>query len=187
LKFHAKLFDSAMTEKPYRMNRAYLILGGNMGNRAAIIKSAQKQLELLCGKIILQSSFYETEAWGMENADLFLNKVIAIETKKNAKEILETCLQIESSLGRTRNPEKYESRTIDIDILLFNDEIFSAANLEIPHPRMHLRRFVLLPLAEIGASLKHPALNKTVAELLTECADHSLVEKKEFQESGTEK
>ncbi|MBC7863574.1 MAG: 2-amino-4-hydroxy-6-hydroxymethyldihydropteridine diphosphokinase [Bacteroidia bacterium] len=164
------------------MNRAYLILGGNMGNRAAMIKSAEKQLELSCGKIVLRSSFYETEAWGMENAAPFLNKVIAIETEKNPTETLATCLHIENLLGRTRTQGKYESRTIDIDILLFNDEIITISELEIPHPRMHLRRFVLLPFAEIEPSLMHPVLKKTIAALLTECTDKSQVEKKEISD-----
>lgn len=153
------------------MNRVYLILGGNMGNRAAMLEEAESLLAAQTGAIRSRSGLYETAAWGMENAAPFLNQVIEILTEKNVNDVLADCLRAEKILGRERTEEKYQARTIDIDILFYNDEIISAHELDVPHPRLHMRRFVLEPLNEIAPELIHPVFGKTINMLLGECQD----------------
>jgi 2-amino-4-hydroxy-6-hydroxymethyldihydropteridine diphosphokinase len=159
------------------MNAAFLILGGNVGDRAAILQEAEFLLEE--NEIIVKqtSSVYETAAWGMENASEFLNKVVEVETKLDPHELLECCLNVEKRLGRTRTSVTYESRTIDIDILFFNTEVIQSPSLTIPHPRMHSRRFALLPMMEINADYQHPSLQKTIKELVNICTDTTEVRK----------
>jgi 2-amino-4-hydroxy-6-hydroxymethyldihydropteridine diphosphokinase len=113
----------------------------------------------------------------MENASEFLNKVVEVETKLDPHELLECCLNVEKRLGRTRTSATCESRTIDIDILFFNTEVTQSPSLTIPHPRMHLRRFALLPMMEINADYQHPSLQKTIKELVNICTDTTEVRK----------
>jgi len=160
------------------MNKAYLCLGGNLGNCAeafakAIFLLGQKEIVT-----ISKSDIYTSPAWGMENAPDFYNQVIQIETKLEAGKLMELLLGLEKELGRERTLAKgYESRTIDMDILFFNNEIIEEKFLHIPHPRLHLRRFVLQPLHEIAPNLVHPVLKKSVTQLLDECTDTGLVKK----------
>jgi len=158
------------------MNVAYLCLGGNMGNREVALKTAINTINDLAGKVVSLSNIYETEAWGVTNQQAYLNQCISIETKLNSNELINTLLGIEKDLGRVRNLyHTYEPRTIDIDILFFNHDIINTENLIAPHPRLHLRKFVLVPLAEIASNYIHPALNKTINDLLKECPDKSEV------------
>lgn len=157
------------------INRSYLILGGNMGNRAASIETAEKKLSESGVKIVAGSKVYETAPWHMESCESFLNKVIKVETNYSAEELMRLCLHTEEEMGRLRKSGAYESRIIDIDILFFNDEITETDQLHIPHPRLHLRRFVLVPLSEIDPQLLHPVLKKTARQLLLECADEGEV------------
>lgn len=152
-------------------NIVYIELGGNQGNRIALINKAKTTLEKNDCKILNQSSIYETPPWGFNAEQNFYNQVIQIETKKTAYELLEILMDIETKLGRIRNKVRYSSRTIDLDILFFNNEIINDENLIIPHERLHLRNFVLIPLNEIAPQLKHPIFNVTINDLLKSCND----------------
>jgi 2-amino-4-hydroxy-6-hydroxymethyldihydropteridine diphosphokinase len=129
-----------------------------------------------CGALVRQSSIYQTAAWGIEAQPSFLNQALEIETLLNAEELLKAILVVEETLGRRRDI-KYGPRIIDIDILLFNDEIIRSEGLTVPHPQMHARRFVLMPLKEIASNKMHPVLQKPIGELLEECPDTLAVQK----------
>jgi len=154
------------------MNVAFLCLGGNIGNREFTLKKAVEKINHEIGKVISQSNYYETEAWGVENQDKYLNQCICIETLLTSRQVLKKSLEIELSLGRKRNhKETYEPRTIDIDMLFYNSDFIQTKELTIPHPRLQLRKFVLIPLNEIAPTFLHPTLNKTIQTLLMECDD----------------
>jgi 2-amino-4-hydroxy-6-hydroxymethyldihydropteridine diphosphokinase len=154
------------------MNVAFLCLGGNIGNREFTLKKAVEKINHEIGKVISQSNYYETEAWGVENQDKYLNQCICIETLLTSSQVLKKSLEIELSLGRKRNhKETYEPRTIDIDMLFYNSDFIQTKELTIPHPRLQLRKFVLIPLNEIAPTFLHPTLNKTIQTLLMECDD----------------
>ncbi|HVG42404.1 MAG TPA: 2-amino-4-hydroxy-6-hydroxymethyldihydropteridine diphosphokinase [Chitinophagaceae bacterium] len=158
------------------MNKAYLLIGGNMGKRENYLQQAQNRIEIDCGKIENESSIYETAAWGLENQPHFLNKALAISTVLSAPELLKCILSIEESLGRKRDV-KFGPRLIDIDILLFNNEIIATDKLVVPHPQMQNRRFALMCLNDIAPDAEHPLLKKTIARLLAECTDPLAVHK----------
>lgn len=152
------------------MNIAYLLTGGNMGKSEETLAQARALLQVQCGTIIAASSLYETAAWGNTDQPAFLNQALALQTELNARQLIRRILKIEKSMGRVRK-EKYGPRIIDIDILLFNQEKHNYHFLKLPHPEMQNRRFALLPLSEIAASVVHPVFNKTIATLLEECKD----------------
>lgn len=153
------------------MNKVFLILGGNMGKRDEVMFHAMRKIDRQIGKIVLQSGIYETAAWGYENQNSFYNCVLAIETVKSAREVLEKVLSIENQIGRVRSEAKWQERLIDIDILFYNNLILDESDLKIPHPLLHKRKFTLLPLQEIAPELSHPILHKTIFELLGACED----------------
>ena len=157
-------------------NRAYLLTGGNMGNRERYLEDAAKYISQSCGKILKESSIYETAAWGKTDQPNFLNQALLIETTFTADELMKRILLIEEKLERTRN-EKYDARTIDIDILFFNNEIINEPKLIIPHPEIQNRRFALAPMNEIAPEFIHPVLHKNINTLLKECADKLDVKK----------
>lgn len=158
------------------MNKAYLLIGGNIGNREAYLSAARDQIERSCGEIRSQSSIYQTAAWGLEEQDAFLNQAIEIKTALNPHQLLQHILQIEESLGRKREV-KYGPRIIDIDILFYADAVINDDELTVPHPQMQNRRFVLVPLAEIAPKEIHPVFQSTIAQLLKECPDNLTVQK----------
>ena len=158
------------------MNTAYLLTGGNMGDREQYLSTAREWIEAECGKIVKASSLYETAAWGKTDQAAFLNQVLHIRTILNAKQLIRQILKIEKQMGRIRK-EKNGPRIIDIDILLFNDEVISISFLKVPHPEMQSRRFVLIPLNEIAPTIVHPVFKKTVKALLDECPDTLPVQK----------
>lgn len=158
------------------MNKAFLLIGGNMGNREENFEIAKKGIEQNCGTIIRSSSLYETAAWGKTDQPSFLNQALEIETKLNATQLMRHILKVEKMMGRERK-EKYGPRIIDIDILLFNQEQYDYSFLKIPHPELQNRRFALIPLTEIAPDFQHPVLKKSISELVKECRDTSDVKK----------
>ena len=158
------------------MNKAYLLTGGNLGDREQNLAKARELIAEQCGAVVSASSLYETAAWGKTDQPSFLNQALEINTSLNARQLIRRILKLEKSMGRTRD-EKYGPRLIDIDILLFNSEKHNNQFLKVPHPEMQNRRFALLPLTEIAAGIVHPVLKKTISQLLDECTDQLPVKK----------
>jgi 2-amino-4-hydroxy-6-hydroxymethyldihydropteridine diphosphokinase len=158
------------------MNLAYLLIGGNLGNRYANLQNALHQIEKVCGKILELSAIYETAAWGLTNQPSFYNQAVIIETNLTPKSLMEQLLSIETNMGRIRSI-KLGPRIIDLDILLIDQLILNTELLTLPHPSMVQRRFALMPLAEIAPNLVHPILQKTIQELLLFCVDQLDVQK----------
>ena len=160
------------------MTKIILALGGNVGNVSETFDMAEKKIENTIGKITLKSSLYKTEPWGNKKQDDFLNKVIIAETSLTPAEVLTNIINIEKELGRQRKKEdQYAPRTIDIDILFYNKKIIDTNDLIIPHPKLHLRNFVLAPLSEVAPDFVHPLLNKKIKDLFLNSNDSSVVEK----------
>lgn len=158
--------------------RVTTILGSNSGNKRKIITETIHRLST-AGKIVMASSLYETEPWGFESGENFLNQVVVFETSLSPQEFLKHCLQAEQYLGRIRNPQgpRYASRPIDIDILFYDSIVLDSPELTIPHPRIAERNFVLIPLQEIMPDFIHPVFHKTITELQKECKDKLIVKK----------
>jgi len=157
-------------------NTAFILLGGNINPRYTYIKEAENKISTFVGNIASKSSIYETEAWGFESEENFFNEVLLVETNLSANSLLKELLEIEKSLGRIRNEGgTYGSRTLDADILYYNNDIIEEEDLSIPHPRLHLRKFVLEPLCEIAADFVHPKLKMSNKLLLKNCDDKSMV------------
>ncbi|MFA5541282.1 MAG: 2-amino-4-hydroxy-6-hydroxymethyldihydropteridine diphosphokinase [Bacteroidales bacterium] len=144
-----------------------LAFGSNLGDKEEYILAAYRLLEEELGELIKKSSFIETSAWGFESENSFINSVAEFETLKSPFEALAICNKIEKELGRKRNPEHkgYQNRTIDIDILFYENIILDTPTLKIPHPLIEERDFVLIPLKEILPNLLHPILKKEIKDI----------------------
>jgi 2-amino-4-hydroxy-6-hydroxymethyldihydropteridine diphosphokinase len=159
------------------MNHVYLMIGGNIGNRLSNLENARNSIHKRCGPIQKQSFIYETEAWGMKDQPAFYNQALCIETLLSPNDLMTTLLSIEVDMGRERLIP-LGPRTIDLDIIYFNQTVVDAPGLTIPHPKLAERNFVLAPLVEIAPDFVHPILKKTNLQLYEACTDTSVVHKK---------
>ena len=163
------------------MSPLYLLIGGNQGNRQQIINNATNLIQQRIGFVAVSSHIYETEPWGDfqdPNTQPFLNIALLVHTNLTPLQALSSALLIEKELGRQRiglpsssNLRTYSSRPIDIDLIFFGNLVINTPTLTLPHPRMHLRRFVLKPPCDIAPDYIHPLFNKNLNTLLSECTD----------------
>lgn len=159
------------------MAQAVIILGSNSGDRYNIIKEAITMLSQKAGKIAMASSLYETEPWGFECDEFFINRVIVLNTPLAPHKLLQAGLEIEKQLGRERHAEgpRYSQRPIDIDILFYDSLVIDTPVFTVPHPRITERRFVLIPLCEIMPDYIHPVFGQSIEALLRNCTDNMQV------------
>ena len=155
-----------------------------MGDSDQIFAQACLLINNRCGHVVQVSAAYESEPWGFEAERWFLNRVVVVETGLAPEALLQQLLDIERELGRVRHPEieGYASRTADLDVLYYGDHFICTETLTIPHPRLHLRRFALVPMCEVAPDFVHPVLQLTQAELLQQCHDEGLVRRLENEE-----
>ncbi|MDU0809405.1 2-amino-4-hydroxy-6-hydroxymethyldihydropteridine diphosphokinase [Aquirufa regiilacus] len=152
----------------------FLSLGGNLGNTQEIFEACYPMIENKVGVILQQSSLYRTAAWGLQDQADFTNQVILVETTLNPHTILTEIQAIEKALGRERTIT-WGPRTLDLDILFIDQQIIQTTDLQVPHPRIQDRKFVLIPMEEIAGNFKHPVFNKSMIELLEETTDETAV------------
>lgn len=158
------------------MNLVYLLLGSNLGDKAANLQLACRLIGERIGQLKSKSSVYQTAPWGFVHEEQFLNQCLAVETLLNPQEVLKQILRIEQELGRFRTQQRWEARVIDVDILLFNNDVVEEKNLRIPHPHLAERRFALTPLNEIACQMTHPVFKVSIHELLERCPDQLFVQ-----------
>ncbi|HLN56079.1 MAG TPA: 2-amino-4-hydroxy-6-hydroxymethyldihydropteridine diphosphokinase [Bacteroidales bacterium] len=152
--------------------KVYFSIGSNLEDREFNIEDSLDRIVENIGIVTKSSSFYETEPWGFTTDEQFLNIAAEVDTDLNPGDVLALIKKIEDRMGRIRDEKvHYTSRIIDIDILLYDDMIINDPDLKVPHPLMHERNFVLVPLNEIAPDAVHPVFNKTIAELLSACSD----------------
>ncbi len=151
----------------------FILLGSNQGNREQLLHQAYDKIGERCGRIVAQSPVYESEPWGFEAQQWFLNQVLEVATFMTPDNLMLTLLDIEKDLGRDRvTPHKgYASRPMDLDILYFGNRVIDTQLVTAPHPRLHQRRFTLLPLCDLAPDFKHPTLKKTNRQILDACDD----------------
>ena len=176
-----------MMETWHRRNveKCYVLFGSNMGDKEAIFAQACQLINNRCGQVVKISSAYESEPWGFEAEEWFLNRVIVMETELSPMDLLQQLLVIEMELGRVRHPEiqGYSSRTADLDLLYYGSRVIQTEKLTVPHPRLHLRRFALVPLCEVAPDFKHPVFKLTQKELLGQCTDDCIVREMLLEEN----
>ena len=155
------------------MSKVYLSIGSNKGNRSVLINKAIDEIEKKVGIIISRSSMYQSKSWGFDSND-FYNLCLLIDTEIMPKSLLINLKKIEKSMGREDIDGSYYDRFIDIDILFYDNIITDSEDLKIPHPKIEIRKFVLVPMLEIADDYVHPILNKTVKELYYDCSDQDI-------------
>lgn len=153
------------------LRQIYLCIGGNLGEREANLEEAVEFIDFNFGDVIALSAVYESEPWGMIDVPNFLNQVVLVESQLSNEELLQEIFELEEFYGRERATDGYVSREMDIDVLFVGNEVIATEKLQVPHPRMQERRFVLEPMAEMAAAFVHPVLQLSIAELLKECKD----------------
>ncbi len=160
------------------MVRALILIGGNGAATPRLMQAAIEQMSQLAGKVVRQSSLYESTAWGFEAEQNFINQVLEVLTDLEPLDLLHVLLGIEKDLGRKRNAlSGYSSRGIDIDILFLDDMVIDTEELSVPHPRLHQRRFTLMPLSDQWPDWVHPTIGLSVYELLSRCSDNGFVKR----------
>ncbi len=159
------------------MPAIYLLMGSNLGAKVEHIDSGLEHLRLLPVAVRATSGYYVSPPWGFEHDEKFVNRLVVIDTQMTPPELLARTQRIEHLAGRIRDSHSrgYTARTLDIDILYWDDRIIEIPGLTVPHPRLHLRRFALLPLCEVAPGMIHPVFGKTQEDLLAACTDHSEV------------
>jgi len=163
-------------------NIAYIGIGSNLGDKIKYCNEAIKEISKYKGNVILdQSSFYRTEPWGKEDQDWFINCVIKLQTPLSVPGLFKVLQEIETEFKRVKR-DRWGPRTIDIDVLFFNNEVINKPEVHIPHPLIQARKFVLVPLNEICPEFIHPVLNKSVRELLKKTIDDKEVIKIEKED-----
>lgn len=148
----------------------FLSLGSNQGNRSGFLSDALRSIDDQFGRIIESSSIYETQAWGFEGSN-FLNMAVTVGTTLSPEALLQAIKQLEKQFGREKGLQRYVDRVIDIDILFYGNQCIKTDELEIPHPLLHKRRFVMEPLCEKWPNFIHPVFNRSLQELSLECDD----------------
>ena len=155
------------------MSKVYLSIGSNKGNRSVLINKAIDEIDKKIGKIISRTSIYQSKSWGFDSND-FYNLSLLIDTDIEPKSLLINLKKIEKSMGREDIDGSYSDRFIDIDILFYDNIIIDSEDLKIPHPKIEIRKFVLIPMLEIADDYVHPILNKTIRQLDNECDDQGI-------------
>ncbi len=155
------------------MSKVYLSIGSNKGNRSVLINKAIDEIDKKIGKIISRTSIYQSKSWGFDSND-FYNLSLLIDTDIEPKSLLINLKKIEKSMGREDIDGSYSDRFIDIDILFYDNIIIDSEDLKIPHPKIEIRKFVLVPMLEIADDYVHPILNKTIRQLDNECDDQGI-------------
>ncbi|MDA3911354.1 MAG: 2-amino-4-hydroxy-6-hydroxymethyldihydropteridine diphosphokinase [Bacteroidales bacterium] len=171
------------------MSDLYLSIGGNLGNRAENLSACRKSIREQIGDIMKASSIYESESWGFSHPRDFYNQVLHVKTNLNVGVVLQKIQRIETELGRIRSEKKaqtYEGRAIDIDILLLDKLVVQDKSLQIPHPHMLNRNFVMIPMVEIAETIIHPILQKSMKELLADCPDKGKINQVSTEETQTD-
>lgn len=158
------------------MSRAWLSLGSNLGDRLARLQFAVRSLQATPGiTVTAQSAVYRTAPWGGVAQEEFFNAALAVETALTPRQLLTRCLEIEAAAGRVRGGERWGARSLDIDLLLYDDQRIDEDGLRVPHPYLHQRRFVLQPLYEIAGKIEIPGQG-SLDRLLRQCRDQLQVE-----------
>ena len=159
------------------VEKCFVLFGSNMGDKESIFSQTCLLINNRCGQVVKVSAAYESEPWGFEAKEWFLNRIIVVETELSPMDLLQQLLDIEKDLGRVRHPEiqGYTSRIADLDLLYYGNRIIQTETLTVPHPRLHLRRFTLVPLCDVDPDFIHPIFKMTQKELLEQCTDDDVV------------
>ena len=159
-----------------QLHKIVFLLGSNQGNKSKNLENARQLIDSFVGKIKLVSSIYETEPWGFESTEAFLNQAVLVESSHEHDDVLKAIQKIEKDMGRDRILNFYTSRVIDIDIIFIDQLVINQPDLTIPHPLIQLRKFVLIPLNEIIPKFIHPVLDISITQMLGQCEDTLKVE-----------